>query len=126
MGRLSLEKGIGLFNRGEYFEAHEAWERVWRGLADYKERRFVQSLTMIAAALYHYKRKEYRGCEKLLIKGITRLKETLELGEDMEIKKFLHEVREFEHRFLRGDPVPEEDFPLIEPADVRASRAARL
>jgi len=113
MGRLSLDKGIELFNRREYFEAHEEWEKLWRGLHDYRERRFVQSLIMIAAALYHFKRKEYRGCEKLLIKGIPRLRETMEVGEGLEIEKFLRETERFEDKFLKGK-ASEKDFPLLE------------
>ena len=46
-----LEQGRVAFNRGEYFEAHELWEDVWRELAG-AERIFVQGLIQIAAGLH--------------------------------------------------------------------------
>ena len=45
--------GIGHFNRGEYFEAHEVWEGLWRDCAA-ADRLFYQSLIQAAVALYHW------------------------------------------------------------------------
>src|SRR5207245_3609845 len=44
--------GIELFNRGEYFDAHEIWEELWHDCAA-ADRRFYQSLIQAAVALYH-------------------------------------------------------------------------
>jgi predicted metal-dependent hydrolase len=44
--------GIVLFNRGEYFDAHEVWEDVWHECPS-ADRRFYQSLIQAAVALYH-------------------------------------------------------------------------
>ncbi|OWK43818.1 DUF309 domain-containing protein [Fimbriiglobus ruber] len=45
--------GIVLFNRGEYFAAHEVWEDLWRDCTT-GDRRFYQSLIQAAVALYHW------------------------------------------------------------------------
>jgi len=47
-----VEHGIGLFNGGRFWHAHEAWELVWqRQSAD--ERLFFQGLIQLAAAYHH-------------------------------------------------------------------------
>lgn len=46
-----LRRGAELFNAGEWWEAHEAWEDVWR-TAQGEQRAFVQALILLAAALH--------------------------------------------------------------------------
>lgn len=46
-----LQRGIQLFNAGEWWEAHEAWEPSWLK-ATGEERDFIQALILLAAALH--------------------------------------------------------------------------
>jgi predicted metal-dependent hydrolase len=59
--RTLLAEGIDLFNRGEYWEAHEAWEREW--LPDRKgpDSGFYKGLIQVAAGCLHYTRHNRRG-----------------------------------------------------------------
>ncbi len=50
MTREKFEKGVDLFNRGLYFEAHEIWEEAWND-SEGTEKRFLQALIQIAVAL---------------------------------------------------------------------------
>src|SRR5262249_7760100 len=61
-------EGVGLFNRGEYFEAHEVWEDVWRDCPS-AERRFYQGLIQAAVAVYHYSRNNQAGAARLFGSG---------------------------------------------------------
>ena len=45
-------RGARLFDDGAFFEAHEAWEERWRIAEDETERRFLQGLIQVAAALH--------------------------------------------------------------------------
>ena len=45
-------RGARLFDRGAFFDAHEAWEEQWRVETDDAERRFLQGLIQVAAALH--------------------------------------------------------------------------
>jgi len=47
-----VEHGIGLFNSGKFWHAHEAWELVWQR-QDADERLFFQGLIQAAAAYHH-------------------------------------------------------------------------
>jgi hypothetical protein len=57
-------RGVDLFNAGAFFEAHEAWEDVWRCSRDVK-REFYQGLVQCAVALEHFRRGNARGAMRL-------------------------------------------------------------
>jgi hypothetical protein len=57
-------RGIDLFNRGDFFEAHSVWEDVWRPARGAK-RNFYQGLIQVAVALTHYQRGRPRGAIRL-------------------------------------------------------------
>jgi predicted metal-dependent hydrolase len=63
-----LEHGIALFNRGEFFEAHEVLEDVWR-VASGPEKLFLQGLIQIAVALHHHSQGNTAGAKSLLARG---------------------------------------------------------
>ncbi len=56
--------GIVLFNRGDFFEAHEVWESIWLETSA-PERRFYQGLIQAAVALCHFGNGNLRGAAKL-------------------------------------------------------------
>lgn len=56
--------GILLFNRGDYFEAHDVWEEQWAA-CDSPERAFYQGLIQAAVALLHFGNGNLRGAAKL-------------------------------------------------------------
>jgi predicted metal-dependent hydrolase len=67
-----FDQGAKLFNAGEYFACHEAWEDVWRELKG-ENKIFVQALIQVAVGLYHASRGNERGAASLLKRGIRRL-----------------------------------------------------
>jgi predicted metal-dependent hydrolase len=56
--------GIVLFNRGDYFEAHEAWEALWMDTAG-PDKAFYQGLIQAAVGLCHFCNGNVRGAVKL-------------------------------------------------------------
>jgi predicted metal-dependent hydrolase len=69
---VSLEDGLDLIRRGEYFAAHEVLEDVWRAAAP-EERDFYQGLVHVAVAWYQAGRGNRIGCERQLEKATRRL-----------------------------------------------------
>ncbi len=59
--RRYLEHARDLFNRGEYWLAHEALETVWRSIIEGDEARVWQGLIQAAAALLHRARGNRHG-----------------------------------------------------------------
>jgi predicted metal-dependent hydrolase len=62
----ALSAGLVLYDRGEYFDAHEILEPAWMGTDDPAERDLYQGLIKLAAAYVHAVRGNPRGWAKNL------------------------------------------------------------
>jgi predicted metal-dependent hydrolase len=88
-------QGWDLFNRGEYWHAHEAWERVWIRCPD-EGRIFFQGIIQFAAALHlMLQQGRYSG----MMRNFSKAEEKLQLFPD----HFLHtDVRGLERQLSRA------------------------
>jgi len=68
-----LDHGIALFNSAKFWEAHEAWERIWMNHPE-DGRFFIQGLIQLAAAYHQLGKKVYRGVVIHLKQAQERLK----------------------------------------------------
>jgi hypothetical protein len=67
-----LREGVECFNRREFWEAHDVWERVWlesRG----ESKLFIQGLIQYAAAYFHIQRGTLVGAVRLFPKAARKL-----------------------------------------------------
>lgn len=56
-----LARGIELFNAGEFWEAHEAWEEVWMPHRHEPGADFFKGIIQIAAGCHHHRRHNRTG-----------------------------------------------------------------
>lgn len=70
--RSKFEKGVALFNAGEFFSAHEVLEDVWREMQG-EDRDFMQALIQVAVALHHYSTGNLEGARSVLARAAARL-----------------------------------------------------
>jgi len=77
----SLEEGIALFNRRQFFEAHEVWEDGWR-VADGPDRLLLHGLIQVAAGFHKLQCGQPGGCATLLSKGALKLASVRSAGDD--------------------------------------------
>ena len=68
-----LAEGIALFNSAKFWEAHEAWEKIWMNHPE-DGRFFIQGLIQLAAAYHQLGKKVYRGVVIHLKQAQERLK----------------------------------------------------
>ena len=68
----ALARGLACYLRGEYFEAHEHWEDLWRQ-AEGLEKTLLQALIQITVALCHFQRGNCTGAVSLFQKSLQRL-----------------------------------------------------
>src|SRR5690242_9418520 len=68
MDEIAYKRGIELFNRGEFFDAHEVLEDVWRAAPD-EEKKFLQGLIQVAVGLHHYSTGNKVGARSLLARA---------------------------------------------------------
>lgn len=65
-------RGLELFNRAAFFDAHEVLEDVWRPSVG-AERKFLQGLIQTAVAFHHHSKGNLRGARSLLSRGMANL-----------------------------------------------------
>jgi predicted metal-dependent hydrolase len=68
----ALAEGLRLYDAGEFFAAHEAWESVWLP-AQEPEKTFLQGLIQVTAAFHHWQRENRLGTSRLLRAALGRL-----------------------------------------------------
>lgn len=68
----ALAEGLRLYEAGEFFAAHEAWESVWLGSPE-PEKTFLQGLIQLTAAFHHLQRNNPLGAKLLLQAALRRL-----------------------------------------------------
>jgi uncharacterized protein len=67
-----LADGINFFNASRYFEAHEAWEDLWR-ITRGPLRLFYQGLIQAAVGMHHLAHGNGSGARAQLMKSIEKL-----------------------------------------------------
>jgi hypothetical protein len=67
-----LCEGLRLYEAGEFFNAHEAWESVWLRSPE-PEKTFLQGLIQVTAAFHHVQRNNQLGAVLLLQAALGRI-----------------------------------------------------
>lgn len=60
-----LQHAVELFNRGEFYQAHEGFEKLWRS-AEGDERQFFQGLVQVAVAFHFRTQGNFAGALGML------------------------------------------------------------
>ncbi len=106
MNVVSLQRGIDLFNRGLFWEAHEAWEEAWTPDRRGPDRGFYKGLIQVAAGCLHYRRHNRRGAVNKWRGGAEYLRPYLPRYHDVELSPLLESVEGFLDA-MEGDGWPE-------------------
>jgi uncharacterized protein len=69
-----FSRGLDLFNRAHFFDAHEVLEDVWRALPrDRPLRRYMQGLVQLAVAFHHQSKGNYVGARSVLERAMRNI-----------------------------------------------------
>lgn len=107
--------GVDLFNRGEYFAAHEVWEELWMECAA-SERRFVQALIQAAVAVYHFGRSNHLGASRLFHSGRRYMEPYRPFHCGLDIDEFWRQMEAYLAPALSGSVGASGPPPVITPA----------
>lgn len=109
-------KGIGLYNLGEYFEAHEALEAAWMKTRP-PERELYQGILQIGLAYYQISRGNYRGALKMFKRGQRNLKPLGESFLGVDLTQLREDALKVENavRHLGPDSLDQLEAGLIKP-----------
>jgi hypothetical protein len=72
--QLEFERGVDLFNRACFFEAHEVLEDMWRSVGQEEPtRRHWQGLVQLAVAFHHQSTGNFLGARSVMERGLRNL-----------------------------------------------------
>lgn len=90
-----LAEGIELFNSGEYWHAHEVWEREWTPDRKGPNSGFYKGLIQVAAGCLHYTRRNRRGAINKWRSGADYLRPYLPAHMGVELAPLVRAVDDF-------------------------------
>ncbi len=102
---MDLRPAFDLFNRGAYFQSHEALEDLWRA-ADPADKPFLQGLTQIAVGMVHHQRGNLVGARSLLARGMANLEGYPEQHLGIDVAGLRVTVTACQLAVSRGDKLP--------------------
>ena len=118
--RRLFREGIDLFNRGAFYEAHEAWEDIWRSTTP-EPRALFQGLIQVAAALHQFQDlKRTDGPRRTFAKARRRLESFAPISHGLDVSGLLESVRSWEKWMERreGEPPGAPAIRISDPAAV--------
>ena len=72
--KTEFNRGLDLFNRAHFFDAHEVLEDVWRALPrDRPLRRHLQGMVQLAVAFHHQSKGNHVGARSVLERALRNL-----------------------------------------------------
>jgi uncharacterized protein len=102
----ALAEGLRLYDAGEFFAAHEAWESVWLA-AQEPEKTFLQGLIQVTAAFHHWRRKNCLGTERLLRAALRRLERYPACFGGISVDLLRDDIRAWLKALEAGAPAPQ-------------------
>jgi predicted metal-dependent hydrolase len=88
---LNFQKGISLFNKNQFWHAHESWEDVWKTL-DCDEEIFFRGLIQLAAGLQCILLNKLDGALSNLNKSIEKLSLFSNSFLGLDVKKIIENI----------------------------------
>ena len=104
-------RGIEFFNSGEFYDAHEVLEDVWREEQG-PQKLFLQGLIQVAVALHHHSTGNIVGCRSLLKRAGRNLSSYPENYSNLNLTQFRESVSAWQSALDQNSPVP--PFPKLE------------
>ena len=100
--RLFLLEGLDLFNSGRFYDAHEAWETVWRSTTP-EPKQLLQGLIQVAVGMvHHFDRGRPAVARRVLAKGRRRIEPFAPSTLGLDLAELLAAVDRWE-RWLESD-----------------------
>ena len=119
-------EGISLFNRGEYFEAHEALEDAWREETN-KVRELYRGVLQVAVVYLHITRGNYYGAVKVYERSKKWLKDWPDVCRGIKVGKLRLDAEKVisEIRRLGAERIGHFDRSLLRPVQMDESGGKR-
>ena len=106
-----FNRGVDLFNRAQFFDAHEVLKDVWRPLPRDRpsRRRFrlhLQGLVQLAVAFHHESTGNYVGARSVLERAVRNLEGADRSFPDLDFDRLRAELADWQEHFAGAAPRP--------------------
>jgi len=98
----AYQRGVELLNHGEFFEAHEVLEDVWRDAPE-PDRKFLQGLIQIAVAFHHRSCGNLVGFRSVLTRACRNLDEYPDVYQRVDLATLLTNLEQW-HAVVEDNP----------------------
>jgi predicted metal-dependent hydrolase len=105
--------GVELFNRGLFWEAHEAWEEVWTIDRRGPDSGFYKGLIQVAAGCLHYRRRNRRGAVNKWRSGADYLRPYLPAHLGVDLAAIVDRVDEMRAALEADEAWPDWELPRL-------------
>ena len=93
-----LARGVDLFNRAQFFDAHEELEDVWRSVPrDCPSRRHIQGMVQLAVAFHHESTGNRTGARSVLARALRNLDGADESFPELDLARLRVELAYWRH-----------------------------
>ena len=118
--------GLRLFNAGEYFEAHEAWEDAWKEDKG-TVRELYRGILQIAVVYLHVTRRNYNGAVKVYARSQRWLKDWPDVCRGIHVENLRRNADEVltEVKRLGEGKISEFDNSLLKPVKWEENQAGK-
>jgi len=103
----NYHKGIRLLNREKFFEAHEAWEEIWKRTTDEEDKQFLQGLIQAAAFLVHIQKGSGGAAVELYQSASLKLQSYRRGYWGADVQKFLNTLQTVREKIEKQEEVKE-------------------
>jgi predicted metal-dependent hydrolase len=94
-----FERGVALFNRRAYFECHEVWEDLLQAASEARDRKFLEAMIQVAAALHlRFERGGGRSTRNLLFQAMLVLEDYRPSHLGVDVARFHDELSTYAER----------------------------
>lgn len=108
-----VRRGAALFNGRLFFECHEYLEGVWKATSGL-EKDFYHGIVQVAAAFYHFEKRNWHGATTLVQKGMRKLAGYPDVYLGINLEAFRRALGPWASHFQDHGKHPEpRDYPVI-------------
>lgn len=107
-----FQKGLAEYEKGDYFEAHEAWEDLWSDY-NFPDRKFIQGLIQLAVSFVHLGNGNLTGARNLLKKCENKFAEYAGIQRNININELKSSIEAVEIVYEDMENASEFDWDLV-------------
>ena len=108
----SLYVALNLFNKHEWYDAHDAFEEIWN-CVDGDERQVIQGILQVSVAQFHLSKGNLNGATILLGEGLGRIKTRTKINLGIDLESFCQSLENLLRKLQYKEILNDNDKPFL-------------